>query len=307
MDHAFAVWLDPRQKIQTADLGVSDRPKVPSFSKARNDEIVDLRTPSYNIAHAVPCSYGSSSVSNQTGKGNQNLRNHDERRRTRKISGSLPTRTQSRFISAAYTGFKNGYALNAILTVNWAKLCESTKTSWLNSHPYDRAKLLVERIRKFLTRAKRRCPVAYIWVREVASEAGEHLHLALHLPSQHRKDFISFLGRLLGQPNAKHQRPPKERTKGEVACSLGGEWHLGVEVREASPEFPGYWLAAYLAKAEPSQRAFRGNVVDNTLKKERGRAFGGRIKGEKYDSPQGIIVGNSNRKGRYSISKSIMP
>ncbi len=95
------------------------------------------------------------------------------------------------------------------------------------------------------------------------------------------------------------------RTKGEIACSTNGSWHVGVEVADASPEFSGYWLAAYLAKAEPSKREFRGRLVDNTQKRERGKAYGGRIKSEKYDLLQGVIKGTTRRKGRFSISRSL--
>lgn len=282
-----------------------DRPKAPIFSNARNDEIVDLRTPPYNKVRAFHFSYDSCSAFHQKSRNPKTKTTGDESIGVAKYSKSLPTRTQSRFISAAHIGYENGYPLNSILTVNWAKLIGEHSSFWQNLHPFDRAKVLVEKIRKFLTRAKRRCTVAYIWVREAISGKGEHLHVALHLPRKFRSEFLVFIARALGETTSEHRRPTHERTKGEIACSASGSWHLGVEVCDASPEFSGYWLAAYLAKAEPSEREFRGRLVENSLKKERGKAFGGRIKGEKYDCSQGVIEGTPHRKGRFSISRSL--
>ena len=305
LDHAFAVWLDPRQRISAAKVDVPDRPKSPSLSNALNDEIFDLRTPPYYWVRAFHCSYDPGSAFRQKSRKPNSETAGDAATGVAKYSKNLPARTQSRFISAAHIGFENGYPLNSILTVNWAKLIGERSSFWLNLHPYDRAKALIEKIRKFLTRAKRRCRVAYIWVREAIPGKCEHLHVALHLPKKFRSEFLAFLARALGETASEHRRPPHERTKGEIACSASGSWHLGVEVCDASPEFSGYWLAAYLAKAEPSEREFRGRIVENSMKKERGKAFGGRIQGEKYDRSQGVIEGSPHRKGRYSISRSL--
>jgi len=270
-------------------------------------QIADLRTSSYNKAHAFQSSYGPKSACHQTSKEpNPQIRFDDVNPKIKK-SEFLPNRTQATFVSAAYTAMEDGNPLNAILTVSWSKLGESPNSFWFNLHPYDRAKALVEKIRKYLTRAKRRSPVAYIWVREAVSASDEHFHIAFHLPKVHRKDFISFMGRLLGKPPLQYRRPPTERSKGEIACSADGGWHLGIEVSDVSPEFSGYWLAAYLAKAEPSQRVFRGRVINNTNKTERGTSFGGRIRGDKYDIGQGTIEGNLYRRGRFSISRSLRP
>ncbi len=300
------------EKCQTASKksnGYKDfvKPELTTSASIFVDgENADLRPPPYNKAPAIHSSYESCSVDNQ----NQELRRFESLNAAAsaetKSSESLPVRTQDRFVQAAYVGFENGHPLNSILTINWEKLEEAIAQYWLDLHPYTRAKLLIQKIRKFLKRAKRNCTVAYIWVREAVPGKGEHLHVALHLPCKFRKEFIAFLERTLGEPASKNRRSIAERTKGEIACSNTGSWHYGVEVSDASPEFSGYWLAAYLAKGEPSERMYRGRMTDNTRKKERGKAFGGRIASEKYDTPQGLIEGTEHRKGRFSISRSLM-
>lgn len=264
----------------------------------------DLRTPPYNKERAVQYPYDPHSASSF--KEESPSQKVTEKCSEEVMSSeNLPTGTQGRFLLAASIGYRDGFPLNMLLTVNWSKLLANLSVPWSEMHPYNRAKLLVEKIRKFLTRAKRRVPVACIWVREAISGQGEHLHVALHLPTRFRTEFIEFLERALGEPVAQQARPIMQRTKGEIACSANGSWHVGVEVSDGKPEFSGYWLAAYLAKAEPSQRMFRGRQIDNVLKRERGQAFGGRIKGERYDSAQGFIEGTRRRKGRFSISRSL--
>lgn len=166
----------------------------------------------------------------------------------------------------------------------------------------ERIRHLVELVRKWLTR--RGLPPCYFWVREKSDIAGEHWHLALHLPKSKRKAFAGYLETLLIEPLALVPRSEGQGgTRGEFACSIRASWHLGREVPDGKPHFVGYWIAAYLGKGEPSQRVFRGKLVNNAKKPERGRAYGGTRKTGRYDVPQGDIVGTTTRKGRFDISR----
>ena len=143
-DYAFELWKDPRLTLLAAASRVPEPSNGSSDSNLRIGEIADLRTPPYNKDRASHCSYEPRLASHQIGSGQQlPSRIHDQVVAT-KTSTTLPTKTQSRFISAAYVGFTNGCPLNAILTVNWSKLPEDADTYWSTLHPYDRAKSLVE-------------------------------------------------------------------------------------------------------------------------------------------------------------------
>jgi hypothetical protein len=50
---------------------------------------------------------------------------------------------------------------------------------------------------------------------------------------------------------------------------------------------------------------FRDKLVDNTLKPVRGIEFGGRMRGGRYDVPQGNIEGTTTRKGRFDIARAL--
>ncbi len=302
----FSLMIKTSKKGQKPRLSKMHRKSRRQPVKPKNSaQTSDLRTPPYSKARAIHSSYEACLVAGQTTCGSQHYRTDGAVGASSMASDCLPPKTQARFLDAASVGFENGYPLNAILTVNWTKLTGELSEYWLDMHPHERAKQVAQKIRKFLTRAKRNCTTAYIWVREALAEKGEHLHVALHVPVETQRDFVCFLGRALGETSSKTRRPLHKRSKGEIACSPSDSWHFGVEVCDGSPEFSGYWLAAYLAKAEPSQRMFRGRLVNNELKKERGRAFGGRIRGEKYDVSQGFIEGNKHRNGRFFISKSL--
>jgi hypothetical protein len=170
-------------------------------------------------------------------------------------------------------------------------------------HTPERIRHLVELTRKWLSR--RGIPAYYLWTRELSDTAGEHWHLALHLPKAKRKAFTGYLETILIEPVAPCPRAQSKRTRGEFACSTAASWHLAGEEPDGKPHFTGYWLAAYLGKGEPSQRMFRGKLINNTLKPVRGRAYGGTVKGARYDTPQGHIVGTTTRKGRFDVARSL--
>jgi hypothetical protein len=156
----------------------------------------------------------------------------------------------------------------------------------------ERVVYLVELLRKWVTR--RVGAFAYIWVREISADNGQHWHLALHLPKRRHRAFLVYVEALLGE-----QLAPRPRTKsrggteGEVAHSANGSWHLG---RDVHPERRGRWLAAYLGKGEPSLVMFRGQLVTNRRKP---------VRGDKYDVPQGNVQGTAARTKRFDIARHL--
>jgi hypothetical protein len=222
-----------------------------------------------------------------------------------KQTDGLEPGTQAKFIGAAFSAARAGYPLNTLLTVRGSSLLPDNQL-----HPFramsapERIKHIVERVRHWL--ARRDLPAWYIWVRETSDDAGgEHWHLALHLPRNKRPAFSAYLADLLGEPLAPCPRSASKRTRGEYACSELGSWHLAVEVPDGKPQFEGYWIAAYLGKGEPSQHMFRGKLVNNKAKLVRGIEFGGKMRGGRYDAPQGHITGTTTRKGRFDIARAL--
>lgn len=222
---------------------------------------------------------------------------------SQKTTGLEP-KTQKRFISAAHFAWENNFAINTLFSVRWTSLL-----TYDDLHPLrtmktpERIRHLVERFRHWLT--ERGIPAAYIWVREALGMADEHWHLGFHLPVNKRKAFVGYLEGQLIEPLAPYTRAKSEQTRGEFACSEMGSWHLAGEVPDGKPQFTGFWIAAYLGKGEPSQRMFRGKLVNTKLKPIRGCEFGGTIKDSRYDVPQGLIEGTSTRKGRFDIARCL--
>lgn len=222
---------------------------------------------------------------------------------TKQTSG-LEYGTQARLIAAALRASEAGYPIDTLLTTRWQGLL-----SYDDFHPLramttpEAIRHLVELVRKWL--ARRGLPAFYLWTRELSDAAGEHWHFGLHLPKSKRKDFTEYLETVLVEPVAPCPRPQSRRTRGEFACGECASWHLAGDTPDGKPHFVGYWLAAYLGKGEPSQRMFRGKLVNNTLKPVRGRYFGGTVKGGRYDVPQGHIVGTTTRKGRFDVARAL--
>lgn len=264
--------------------------------------------PLYNKDHAFLCSYGSATAlpkktfskpiadfpSNQTKSANKKTK-------------TLKVGVQSKLIDAARKSFDIGFPLNTLVTVRSKLFSEAAGDSFELVPPHEWVKQFALKLRKWLTRANRKLPVAYIWVRENAGHEGEHFHLALHLPKKYLVAFLEFVERTLVEPQAPEIRPAQIRTRGEIACSQEENWHVAIEEPDGKPQFPGYWLAAYTGKGEPSERLFRGIFIDNSVKEVRGKQFGGWLKHNRYDAPQGLIEGSQHRNGRYAISRLLMP
>jgi len=222
-----------------------------------------------------------------------------------KQTAGLEPGTQAKFIDAARSAARAGYPINTLLTVRWSSLLRDNQFHPLRamSAP-ERIRHVVERVRHWL--AWRGSPAMYIWVRETSDEAGgEHWHFAVHLPKGKRKAFSAYLETILIEPLAPCPRATSKQTPGEIACSELGSWHLARDVPEMRGCFCGYFTAAYLGKGEPSQRMFRGNLIDNKAKRVRGVAFGGRMRGGRYDVLQGNIEGTTTRKGRFDIARAL--
>jgi hypothetical protein len=221
-----------------------------------------------------------------------------------KQTSGLEPGKQAQLIAAAAKAAATGYPINALLSVRWTGLLH-----YDDLHPLrvmkvpQRIRYVVELLRHWFR--YRGLPCHYIWVRELSAQAGEHWHLALHLPKAKRKAFAGYLETLLVEPVAPCPRPQSKRTRGEFACSEWASWHLAGEDPDDKPQFEGYWLAAYLGKGEPSQRMFRGKLANNTLKPVRGREFGGYVRGGRYDEPQGHIEGTTTRKGRFDVARCL--
>lgn len=213
---------------------------------------------------------------------------------TAKQTDSLEIGTQARLIAAARAAHELGSPLTALLTIRLSEV--------FGVEPASAAIVaLVEKIRKWCRRND--IPVHYIWVREAKGEMGEHWHFGFHLPASLQAAFAGFVGGVLGLEATSGR--PRHATFGEFTRSEAGEWQLARHVEGFGGSFPGYGLASYLGKGEPSQRVFRGQLVENRRKPEKGEAFGGTLPHDRYDVPQGKIVGTAHRKKRYDISKAL--
>lgn len=224
--------------------------------------------------------------------------------RPAKHTNGLDIGAQSRLIAAAFEAYNRGDPINTLLTVRWESLLQYDDCHPLRSMSApERIAYLVDLIRRWLK--ARGLSSNYIWVREVSDVAHEHWHLGFHLPKGKRQSFVQYLDGLMIEPLAPCPRSASKQTRGEFACSDFGSWHLAGEISDGKPQFAGYWIAAYLGKGEPSQRMFRGQRVNNIKKPVRGREFGGYVKGDRYDVPQGHIEGTTTRKGRFDMARAL--
>ena len=282
--------------------------KMPSKNtKPKLAETNDLRPPLlYKNDPAFLLAYAATSASQDNQQQKSNGGPHDQDTGfSLKESNALKKGAMKKFHKFAYKAFEMDRHLNTLVSARLNALFGDIIDPKKGLNLYEVVKRFIKQLRKWLTRETRNLSVVYIWVRELVAHEGEHLHLALHLPKKHRKPFLRFLERSLGEPLATQKRSAPRKTKGEIACSRDENWHVAVEVPGKTPEFQGYWLASYLGKGEPSERLFRGKLVDNIQKPERGQAFGGRLKHSRYDAPQGVIQGNYARIGRIGISRSL--
>ena len=218
---------------------------------------------------------------------------------SRRMTEGLPIGTQARFIDAAAVAVCLGCPLNTLLTIRWRSLFSDNDVNALRVLPSaERIRHLVERLRKWIFR--KGAPPVYIWTRENADSADEHWHMAFHLAKKRRRELVNYVVNLIGEPTNRHKSA--QATEGEFARGVCGSWQLAGDTR---PEREGVYLAAYLGKGEPSQRTFRGKLVDNDAKPYRGRSFGGTCEDGRYDIAQGRIEGTASRDDRFFIANAL--
>jgi hypothetical protein len=219
---------------------------------------------------------------------------------TRMVTADLPIGTQAAFIAAAFAAAGHHKPLNVLLTVRWYSLFSDNDVNTLRPYPApERIDRLVEHLRKWLVRND--APPFYIWVRENADSVGEHWHIAFHFPKRRQQVLAQYVEKLTGEA-IQRRRNQIEQTVGEFARGELGSWHLA---RDTRPERRGYYLAAYLGKGEPSQRPFRGKLVDNDKKPVRGVSFGGTYPDGDFDISQGKIEGTARRRDRFFIANEL--
>lgn len=215
-----------------------------------------------------------------------------------KTTAWLPKGTQSSFIEATAAAATLGFPINTLLTIRWDSLFSSNDVNHLRPLTVpERIDRLVELLRKKLKWHE--IPPAYIWVREATRHEGEHWHLAFHLPKSLHPQIIDFVAKQTEEPARPYPRRGTEKTEGEFASGEIGSWHLAYDTE---PLRKGFYIAAYLGKAEPSEVMFRGKMVGNKKKPVRGIEFGGTERTGKYDADQGTIIGTTCRKDRFFIS-----
>lgn len=243
-------------------------------------ETADLRKEPYNDAPAIHLPYVRKSP-------------------PRRITEGLPIGTQARFIEAAVAASGLGSPLNTLLTIRWRSLFSDNDVNELRILPTaERIRHLVELLRKWIFR--KGAPPVYIWARENADSVDEHWHFAFHQTKGRRGAMIDYVVNLTGEPASRGK--PAQATEGEFARGVCGSWQLAGDVR---PEREGIYLAAYLGKGEPSQRLFRGKLINNIAKPYRGRSFGGTFDDGKFDIAQGRIEGTASRDDRFFIANKL--
>jgi len=285
---------DPLDSAKSAEQAASHTtPRTdPAFTK-NSAQAADLRNAPIYKDRAIYLAYVSPSDTQAEGWAGLAVPGPARPANRTKITTGLPEGTQAKFIAAAAEADHAGTPLNHLLSTHWSKLFAfSAQAPCLRMDEIKRIGHLVELLRKWVSR---RCgSFAYIWVREISADNGQHWHLALHLPKRLRRSFLAYVQILLGEQIADRPRAKTQgRTEGEVACSANGSWHLG---RDVHPERRGRWLAAYLGKGEPSLVMFRGQLVTNRRKP---------VRGDKYDVPQGNVQGTMARTKRFDIARHL--
>jgi hypothetical protein len=199
----------------------------------------------------------------------------------------LPRGAQRRMIGAAAFSEHIGHPLNAVLTINAAHLQRIGEGGvFAVGHLWDGLQDLHQLIRKWVT--ARGVFWASIWVREWAprgheGQAGEHWHIALHLPKCLHADFAKQVAEWTGE--AVGAVSPSARVS---AVSVGRAWKLSVRHGRGGPEE----IAAYFGKSEPATIKRYGQRIENPDKpRNTGKyRFGG----------EGYIEGK-----RFHISKTL--
>ncbi|PRY23172.1 hypothetical protein CLV78_105226 [Aliiruegeria haliotis] len=276
-------------------------PEVASSGVAPKGETGLLRTPPYYKVRADLFPYRP-----HDGPDDISIMTKGVRKRPKRVTNSLKIGEMSEFVSYAHVAYQQGTPLNVLITARLSTILRNPDHRLFSSNGYDLMKIYNDGWRRWCWRPKRRFKAKSIIVREMSPKEGEHIHHLTHVPADHIPAAIDYIERFTGERRLSRKRTPDVRTRGEVACGEKNSWHFATEFPDGKPEFQGYWAAAYIGKAEASERLFRGRLVPNSSKLERGIEFGGRIKNSRYDQTQGYIIGSAARRGRYLISRALI-
>ena len=87
---------------------------------------------------------------------------------------------------------KVGAPMNLAITINLDDLREAgSQTALARKAPNEALRQFRGDVRRFCR--KQKVPHASVWVREVSARAGEHLHMAMHLPDDALPALLAFL------------------------------------------------------------------------------------------------------------------
>ena len=104
------------------------------------------------------------------------------------------------------------------VTVHWGKLgCQTVDTVADGFNSF--AKCVRDWFRQ------RRIPLAYLFSHENSSKAGLHTHLAIHVPSDHRKEFLAYLRKWVVNRHGQ-EVPTAIRVRGTSNYNPISIWHI---------------------------------------------------------------------------------
>jgi len=262
----FSITLRPLRFFAKIDLG-EDR-------EHRNDERKILLHPEKLTLNRVTPLHSPNSAAPPL-VGDSPLK-HSGRRYAR--SKKLPRGAQCDLMNAAAFSEHLSTPLNSFVTINAEHLQRIGSDSVFNGvHLWDGFRNLTELMRKWFT--QRGSDFLAIWSREgrsaQARQPGEHWHIGLHLPHEHRDDFASQMVPWTGVEIA----VGRTTKQGMLAVATDDSWFISKKDGWGRPEH----IARYLGKAEPSQVRLHGQMKPNLKKPFRGKVGGeGLIEGKRY-------------------------
>lgn len=174
-------------------------------------------------------------------------------------SKTLPRGSQRKLTSAAVFSEHVGQPINTTVTINAARLQGiGTDSVFDVGHLWDGFRHLLELKRKWVT--ARGIPWIGIWVREFATytakQPGEHWHIGMHLPRNHRREYVDQLALWAGEDFD----PDRKLDKGTFAASRHNAWSVSVKYAGGNgPETIGH----YFGKAEPNRVRLHGVMKKN--------------------------------------------
>lgn len=193
-------------------------------------------------------------------------------------TSELPLDAERRMSTAVRFATHIGAPIQTMLTINAAHLQRIGSGGVFDiGNLWDGYRDFLELLRKWVT--GRGLPWSCIWAREYTGgrndHHGEHWHVALHLPPQHRAALSAQVAVWTGEGIGDHDGKTKC-----IARSERGAWYLSIRKSNAGE---------YLGKATPKTRTRYGRSVPNH-QRQSFRHYGG----------QGVIEGK-----RFGISRHL--